>query len=260
MLANGDEAEFKRLYGTGGIKDKKTGKAEAGSRTAKTATSADVQTLAGSVKADTSETVGSKPQGISAARDGKADDLKRISGVGPKLEGTLNGLGVYHFDQIAAWKKDEVEWVDNYLSFKGRIERDEWIPQAKLLARGDEAEFAKLYGGSTGESQQPERLKQPRGGKADNLQQISGVGPKLEKTLHKLGFFHFDQIAAWTSKEVEWVDENLTFKGRIEREEWIPQCKLLAKGDMKKFEELYGTGGLKSKSGKSKSGSRTRKS
>jgi len=72
-----------------------------------------------------------KPSTLSAPRSGKKDDLKKIKGVGPKLETTLNKLGIYHFDQIASWKTDEIEWVDNYLSFKGRIERDDWISQAK---------------------------------------------------------------------------------------------------------------------------------
>lgn len=67
--------------------------------------------------------------------NGKADDLKLISGVGPKLEKTLNGLGFWHFSQIAEWKKADVAIVDDELSFKGRIERDDWIKQAKKLAK-----------------------------------------------------------------------------------------------------------------------------
>lgn len=67
--------------------------------------------------------------------EGKADDLKLISGVGPKLEKTLNKLGFWHFHQIAKWKKSDVAIVDDELSFKGRIERDDWIKQAKRLAK-----------------------------------------------------------------------------------------------------------------------------
>jgi predicted flap endonuclease-1-like 5' DNA nuclease len=74
-----------------------------------------------------------KPEGLSAPI-GQADDLKRISGVGPVLEGKLNALGFYHFWQIARWTRAEVDWVDGYLSFKGRIDRDDWIAQAKTLA------------------------------------------------------------------------------------------------------------------------------
>lgn len=77
---------------------------------------------------------------------GKADDLKMISGVGPKLEKTLNGLGFWHFHQIAKWKKSDVAIVDNELTFKGRIERDDWIIQAKALAKGGAAEYEKVFG------------------------------------------------------------------------------------------------------------------
>ena len=69
-----------------------------------------------------------------AAPQGEADDLKRIKGIGPKIEGILHSLGIWHFHQIAAWTPDNVAWVNDQLSFKGRIEREEWIPQAKKLA------------------------------------------------------------------------------------------------------------------------------
>jgi len=77
----------------------------------------------------------SAPELLREARKGGADDLKRITGVGPKLEGVLNDLGFYHFDQIAAWGPSEVAWVDARLKFKGRIERDNWVAQAGELAQ-----------------------------------------------------------------------------------------------------------------------------
>ncbi|WP_416368109.1 NADH-quinone oxidoreductase subunit E [Tritonibacter mobilis] len=83
------------------------------------------------------------PETLTAAREGGADDLKLLKGVGPKLEQTLNELGFFHFDQIAKWTEAEVAWVDARLKFKGRIERDGWIEQAKQLAAGEETEFAK---------------------------------------------------------------------------------------------------------------------
>jgi branched-chain amino acid transport system ATP-binding protein len=79
--------------------------------------------------------VDDRPAGLDAPKGGKADDLQQISGVGPKLESVLNDLGIYHFDQIAAWTKKEIAWVDDYLRFKGRIDRDGWIGQAKALAK-----------------------------------------------------------------------------------------------------------------------------
>ncbi|HGG06751.1 MAG TPA: 50S ribosomal protein L21 [Aliiroseovarius sp.] len=85
--------------------------------------------------ADTAGEGGSKPSNLlKEARGGQADDLKKISGVGPKLESTLHEIGVFHFDQIAAWGKAEIDYMDDRLSFKGRIERDNWIEQAKTFA------------------------------------------------------------------------------------------------------------------------------
>ncbi|MEL6479279.1 MAG: hypothetical protein AAFR17_18270 [Pseudomonadota bacterium] len=84
-----------------------------------------------------------EPERLSAARAEGPDDLKLIKGVGPKLEGVLNDMGFYHFDQIAKWTENEVAWVDTRLRFKGRIQRDTWIDQAKILAEGGETEFSK---------------------------------------------------------------------------------------------------------------------
>jgi NADH-quinone oxidoreductase subunit E len=86
---------------------------------------------------------GTKPATLSAAREGGPDDLKKIKGVGPKLEAMLHGMGFYHFDQIANWTAAEVAWVDENLEgFKGRVSRDGWVAQAKILAAGGETEFS----------------------------------------------------------------------------------------------------------------------
>lgn len=107
--------------------------------------------------------------------------------------------------------------------------------------------------------ERPKGLDAAREGKPDDLQRISGIGPKNEKILHTLGFFHFDQIATWTSEQVEWVDDHLKFNGRIGREEWIAQAKLLAEGKEDEFHALYGTGGKKNDEGKTEAGERTRR-
>ncbi|MEO1239336.1 MAG: NADH:ubiquinone oxidoreductase [Pseudomonadota bacterium] len=86
---------------------------------------------------------GTRPEALEGPRDGKADDLKRIKGVGPKMEKLCNSLGFYHFDQIAKWSPSEVAWVDDNLEgFKGRVTRDDWVEQAKLLAAGGETAFS----------------------------------------------------------------------------------------------------------------------
>lgn len=74
-----------------------------------------------------------KPAAVAKPR--KPDDLKAISGVGPKLEKVLNDLGVWTYAQIAAWEEEQVAWVDDYLAFSGRISRDRWIEQAGALAK-----------------------------------------------------------------------------------------------------------------------------
>ncbi|ALG89885.1 hypothetical protein TQ29_06335 [Actibacterium sp. EMB200-NS6] len=85
---------------------------------------------------------GHQAAALEAPREGGADDLKLIKGVGPKLEQLLHELGFYHFEQVAAWTADEVAWVDqNLQGFKGRVSRDDWVEQAKVLASGGNAEF-----------------------------------------------------------------------------------------------------------------------
>jgi NADH-quinone oxidoreductase subunit E len=80
---------------------------------------------------------GTRPATLDAPRDGGADDLKKIRGIGPKLEQMLHGMGIFHYDQIADWSEDEIAWVDaNLEGFKGRVTRDAWVGQAAMLARG----------------------------------------------------------------------------------------------------------------------------
>jgi len=77
---------------------------------------------------------GVKPPVLAAARNGAPDDLTLIDSVSQLQQGTLNALGVFHFDQIAAWSPDHIAWVDGYLRLQGRIEDEEWIEQAQALA------------------------------------------------------------------------------------------------------------------------------
>jgi NADH-quinone oxidoreductase subunit E len=90
------------------------------------------------VAATPDESAGAPPEGLSAP-EGEPDDLKKISGIGPGIEKTLHGLGIYHFRQIAGFTSDNVAWVNQRLRFKGRIEREEWIEQARKLAAGETA-------------------------------------------------------------------------------------------------------------------------
>ncbi|RWI25688.1 MAG: proton-conducting membrane transporter [Mesorhizobium sp.] len=79
------------------------------------------------------------------ATTGKADNLRRLIGIGPVNEKLLKAQGVTSYAQIAAWTDADVKRVEEVLNFDGRIAREKWIEQAKLLAAGDEAEFATRF-------------------------------------------------------------------------------------------------------------------
>ena len=74
------------------------------------------------------------PERLSGPRKGRADDLKEIEGIGPAMEKLINGMGFYHFDQLASWSGADVALVDTEMkTFKGRIARDKWVAQAKII-------------------------------------------------------------------------------------------------------------------------------
>ncbi|WEK06517.1 MAG: hypothetical protein P0Y65_09825 [Candidatus Devosia phytovorans] len=76
-----------------------------------------------------------RPPALSTPRNGRADDLKLIKGIGPKIEASLNGLGIHHFDQIAGWTIKDADWIDGQLAFKGRVAREGWVEQASRLLK-----------------------------------------------------------------------------------------------------------------------------
>lgn len=92
---------------------------------------------------------GVKPATMTAPRLGGADDLKRITGIERKTEERLHQLGIYHYDQIAAWTRANIDWVDSFLEGKGlegkgRITREGWVEQAGRLALGDKTDFGRM--------------------------------------------------------------------------------------------------------------------
>jgi len=169
------------------------------------------------------------------------DNLKLIRGIGPQNEGRLNALGVFQFAQIAGWKSKDESHYGEVLAFPGRIEREEWVKQAKVLAKGGTTEFAgRVKSGDVSSSvgkaaagdmgKKPATLSAARGGKADNLTLIDGVGNAIEKKMFKLGVFHFDQVAKMNKSELVWLGNAVGFPGRPERENWAGEAKTLAAG------------------------------
>ncbi|MFG1411930.1 hypothetical protein V5G24_12535 [Xanthobacter sp. VTT E-85241] len=74
---------------------------------------------------------GQRPLAAAQPDAAGVDDLKQIKGIGPLNERKLNALGIYHFRQIAAWTPDEARWIGAFLGFRGRVEREDWIGQAR---------------------------------------------------------------------------------------------------------------------------------
>jgi predicted flap endonuclease-1-like 5' DNA nuclease len=219
---------------------------------------------------------GTRPQGI-AAPEGHADDLKLIKGIGPKNEKISNALGIYHFRQIANWTPEDAIWVGHHVAFPGRIEREHWIPQAKLLASGGDTDHSagvksgailvddsadapldaaaadalakslpEQAGAVEGEARhagrRPYGLAAPLGGQPDDLKRIRGIGPQNEGRLHGLGIWHFTQIRAWSEENVKWVGSYLAFSGRIDREKWVDQASELAAGHETEFSRRVAAG------------------
>ncbi|MDJ0614143.1 MAG: hypothetical protein QNJ29_10745 [Rhizobiaceae bacterium] len=169
------------------------------------------------------------------------DDLKRIKGIGPQNEARLNSAGVYSFAEIAQWSADEQRDMGERLAFPGRIEREDWVEQAKILAKGDETEFAKRVdkgevdssvgkGAADDMGSKPPVLDAAPSQGSDNLTLIGGIGGAIERKLTGMGIHTFEQISNWTKEEQAWISNELGFPGRVEREAWVENAKVLAGG------------------------------
>ncbi|MBC2884782.1 hypothetical protein H7Q97_05115 [Ochrobactrum sp. CM-21-5] len=75
-----------------------------------------------------------RPELLDAARRGKPDDLTAIKGIGKAVGEMLHGLGIFHYNQVAAWSADEAAWIEKHIGFPGRVQREEWVSQAGKLA------------------------------------------------------------------------------------------------------------------------------
>lgn len=205
--------------------------------------------------------------GLSGPRNGKRDNLTCVYGIDDETEKTLNGLGIYHHDQLAGMSPGQRRWLFRKLGYEGRFPSWWWrwkydaeqILAGKLACADRDAKpvaamaapatvqpsapvpaAAPLTDGHAGAK--PKGLEGPRGGKADDLKRIRGIGRQNEGRLHALGIWHFDQVAAWSADEALWVGSYLAFPGRIEREEWISQAKSLAAGQETEFSKRVAKG------------------
>jgi predicted flap endonuclease-1-like 5' DNA nuclease len=263
------------------------------------ATSPDVSERA-AFAAPRRETPAATPQAASAPMSAPAvpvrpaapaarDNLQRISGIDAEAEKLLIAQGITRYSQMAHWSPAEVQRFDQQLGASGRIGHENWIEQAQILSRGGDTAFSRDYDrrargepvplrpakladairehSSKGSGDAPPPAKtdlaslrsvrsaayqnpEPgpeaaqraaaqskvlRSAPLEDLKRIRGIGVLIEKKLNQMGVVAYEQIANWTAEDVDRVSQSLDFKGRIERENWVEQARILASGGATEF-------------------------
>lgn len=187
------------------------------------------------------------------------DRLHRIIGIDPQSEALLRANGVTQLAQIAAWTEQDVARFDALLGVDGRITREGWVEQALFLtgrappapeevpadepvaapeASGTDAPRSESYAALRSvrsEALRGEGIGGVTAGAVDDLKRIRGIGVLIEKKLNSLGITGYEQVANWTRADIDRISELLDFKGRIERENWIEQARILASGGQTEF-------------------------
>jgi predicted flap endonuclease-1-like 5' DNA nuclease len=167
------------------------------------------------------------------------DDLQVIKGIGPFIEEKLNALGITTYRQIANMTAKLEDQVNEAIEFfPGRVKRDQWVAQAKILLGED----VKLDEKALKEAEELERIAQKAESidfetlgvatfdEKDDLQIIKGIGPFIAEKLYALGIYTFEQVGNMTPKIEEEVNKAIEFfPGRVKRDEWAKQAKELAK-------------------------------
>jgi predicted flap endonuclease-1-like 5' DNA nuclease len=167
-----------------------------------------------------------------------ADDLKRIRGIERVVEGRLNGLGVRRFADIAAWTAADVARVNQALGWTGRIEEENWIEQAQILARGVDTEYSRRQrigqttmaaGVAAAAASAVASATALKSAGPDRFTRIIGIDAETEKALHAMGYARYSEIAHWTSAEIEKVEAALQRPGRVGLDNWVEQARVLAR-------------------------------
>ena len=175
------------------------------------------------------------------ATEAEKDDLRMISGIGPYIEERLHALNIYTFRQISNFTTKDIETIDDaILYFSGRIQRDEWVTQARELADSQDKKEELLERIRQRKERVPfNRIGFAKKEEADDLTVISGIGGWINEKLNAIDIFTFGQISNFTEEDVDLVTEVIEyFPGRIERDEWILQARELVRLSGKKSELL----------------------
>ncbi len=165
------------------------------------------------------------------------DDLRMISGIGPFIEERLHDIDIYTFKQISKFTKEDIVIINDAIEyFAGRIERDEWVEQAKELVLDAEKRDALFKRISERKSSiYYNRIGTAKLEEADDLTAISGIGGWISKKLNMLDIYTYRQISNFNDEDIQSVTDAIEyFPGRIERDEWIDQAKELLRVEGKK--------------------------
>src|SRR5664280_42344 len=172
---------------------------------------------------------------IGTAKKEEADDLTIISGIGGWIQEKLNALDIFTFRQISNFTKEDIATVTEAIEyFPGRIERDEWILQARELIRiaGKKSDLLKRIRDRKGRIYY-DRLGIGHKYEANNLTLIDGLGLWVEERLNTLGIYTFSQISKLTHTDIETITEVLEIiPGRIEQDNWVGQARDLIKNNI----------------------------
>ena len=216
------------------------------------------------------------------------DVLQRIGGINAEIERLLAAQNVTRYGQIANWGTAELERFDRLLGSQGRISRENWVEQAQVLSKGGDTAHSREYDRRNAEVHRdavarPKSItdairnnagagsgnradivglrsvkseayrtdaatasaaaaaaaagsaKVVRSAEIDDLKRIRGIGVLIEKRLNSVGVVSYDQVADWTTDDIDRVSASLDFKGRIERENWVEQARILAAGGQTEF-------------------------
>jgi predicted flap endonuclease-1-like 5' DNA nuclease len=175
------------------------------------------------------------------ATEAEKDDLKMISGIGPFIEERLHVLDIYTFRQISKFTAQDIDTINNAIEyFSGRIEKDEWVAQARELVISKDKRMEQLKGIRDRKARiYYNRIGIAKKEEADDLTIISGIGGWIKEKLNVLDIYTLRQISNFTEEDVHTVTEAIEyFPGRIERDEWILQAQELVRIAGRKSELL----------------------
>lgn len=198
------------------------------------------------------------PPAVVEAAHVNGDRLHRVIGIDPQSEALLRANGVTNLTQIALWSAADVLRFEELLGAPGRIRSECWVEQALFLTgraapapepetvSAEPAPASSVASAPRGESYAGLRSVKSealRGdgftgvtaGSIDDLKRIRGIGVLIEKKLNSLGITAYEQVANWTRGDIDRISQLLDFKGRIERENWIEQARILASGGQTEF-------------------------